>query len=67
MSTNYAFTICQNKQEALGRYPTWCDHMNLAQGKDSTETALRSWSYKKVFWKYEANLQENIDAEVRFQ
>ena len=41
--------------------------MNLAQGKDSTETALRSWSYKKVFWKYEANLQENIDDEVQFQ
>ena len=24
-------------------------------------------SYKKIFWKYAANLQENIHDEVRFQ
>ena len=32
-----------------------------------SEAAFRRWSYKKVFWKYEANLQENKDAEMWFQ
>ena len=32
----------------------------------STEAALHSRSFKKVFWKYTAKLQENTHAEVYF-
>ena len=32
-----------------------------------TEAALKWCSYKKVFWKYAANLQENTNAEVWVQ
>ena len=32
-----------------------------------TETALHMCSLEKVFWKYEANLQENTHVEVWFQ
>ena len=32
-----------------------------------SEAALHRCSYKKVFWKYAANLQENSHAEVWFQ
>ena len=32
-----------------------------------SEAALQMCSYKKVFWKYAANLQENTHAKVRFQ
>ena len=31
-----------------------------------SETALHRYSYKKLFWKYAANLQENAHAEVWF-
>ena len=31
------------------------------------EAALQRCSYKKVFWKYVANLQENSHAKVLFQ
>ena len=31
------------------------------------EAALQRCSYKKMFWKYAANLQENTHAEVWFQ
>ena len=31
------------------------------------EAVLRRFSYKKVFWKHAANLQENNHAEVWFQ
>ena len=31
------------------------------------EAAAQRCSLEKVFWKYAANLQENTDAEVRFQ
>ena len=31
------------------------------------DATLHSCSYKKVFWKYAANLQENIHAEMWFQ
>ena len=31
------------------------------------EAALQRCSYKKLFWKYVANLQENTHAEVQFQ
>ena len=30
------------------------------------EAALERCSYKKVFWNYAANVQENSHAEVRF-
>ena len=33
----------------------------------SSEAALQRCSYKKVFLKYAANLQENTHAKVRFQ
>ena len=32
-----------------------------------SEVALPRCSYKKVFWKYAANLQENTHADVWFQ
>ena len=32
-----------------------------------SEAALQRCSYKKLFWKYAANLQENAHAEVLFQ
>ena len=32
-----------------------------------SEAAIQRCSYEKVFWKYIANLQENIHTEVRFQ
>ena len=32
-----------------------------------TEAATTSCSWKKVFWKYVANLQENTHAEVWYQ
>ena len=32
-----------------------------------TEAALPRCSYKKLLWKYVANLQQNTYAEVRFQ
>ena len=32
-----------------------------------TEAAIQRCSYKTVFWKYDAILQENTFAEVRFQ
>ena len=32
-----------------------------------SEAALHMYSYKKVFWKYESDLQDNTHAEVRFQ
>ena len=32
-----------------------------------SEAAIKRCSYKKVFWKYAANLQENTHAEVWFQ
>ena len=31
------------------------------------EAATHMSSWEKVFWKYAANLQENIHAEVQFQ
>ena len=31
-----------------------------------SEAALQSCSYKKVFWKYAANLQEKTHVEVQF-
>ena len=33
----------------------------------STEAALQRRYYKKVFWKYAANLQENTRVEALFQ
>ena len=33
----------------------------------ATEAAIQSGSYKKLFWKYAANFQENTHAEVWFQ
>ena len=36
-------------------------------GLGTTEAALQSCSYKKVFLKYTPNLQENPHAEVWFQ
>ena len=36
-------------------------------GLSTTEAALQSCSYKKVFLKYTPNLQENPHAEVWFQ
>ena len=35
--------------------------------KLSTALSLHRCSYKKMFWKYAANLEENTHAEVRFQ
>ena len=35
--------------------------------ENPAEAALQSRSYEKVFWKYTANLQENIYAEVWYQ
>ena len=32
-----------------------------------SEAALPRYSYKKVFWKYTVNLQENTHTEVWFQ
>ena len=32
-----------------------------------SEKTLHRCSYKKVFWKYPANLQENVHIEVQFQ
>ena len=32
--------------------------------RPSAETDLQRCSYKKMFWKYAANLQENTHAEV---
>ena len=32
-----------------------------------TEVALQRWSYKKMFWKYAANLQETTHAEVWYK
>ena len=37
------------------------------KGNIATKAALRNCSYKKMFWKYVVNLQENIHAEVQFQ
>ena len=34
---------------------------------ENPEAALQSRPYEKVFWKYTANLQENIYAEVWYQ
>ena len=34
---------------------------------DTAEVALHRCSYKKVFWKYAANLRENNHVEVWFQ
>ena len=34
---------------------------------ENTDAVLYMCSYKKVFWKYPANLQENTHVEVRFQ
>ena len=33
----------------------------------SPEAAIQRCSYKKLFWKYATNLQENTNPEVRFQ
>ena len=33
----------------------------------ASEVATQRCSQEKVFWKYEANLQENTRAKVRFQ
>ena len=33
----------------------------------TAEAAIQRCSYKKVFWKYAANLQENTHAKVWFQ
>ena len=45
--------------------------MNLAHCSSTTdeltEAALHSCSYKKMLWKYAANVQENTLSEVRFQ
>ena len=32
-----------------------------------SEAAIQRYSYKKMFWKYAANLLEKTHAEVRFQ
>ena len=40
---------------------------NMSSSSVYSEAALQSCSYKKVFWKYAANLQENTHAEVWFQ
>ena len=40
------------------------EHLGPSQ---KSEAALHRCSYKKVFRKYAANLQENNHAEVRFQ
>ena len=32
-----------------------------------SEAALKRCSQEKMFWKYAVNLQENTDAEMRFQ
>ena len=33
----------------------------------NSEAAFQMCYYKKVFWKYAENLQDNIRSEVRFQ
>ena len=40
------------------------NHRFLTVLNASSEAALRKCSYKKVFWKYTANLRENTHAEV---
>ena len=44
----------------------FCKHQELCQQSQTTEAALHKCSYKKVFWKHAANLQESIHAEVWF-
>ena len=39
----------------------------MSQTMKLWEAATQRCSYKKVFWKYAANLQEDTHAEVRFQ
>ena len=34
---------------------------------DHVEAALHKCSYKKVFWKYAGNLQDNAHADLWFQ
>ena len=34
---------------------------------ERSEVAFQMWSYKKVFWEYAANLQENTHAEVQYR
>ena len=42
-------------------------NQNWISAFESSEAVLQRCSYEKVFWKYAANLQENIHAEVQFQ
>ena len=42
-------------------------HYKIDAMDDFSGAALQRRSYKKVFWKYAANLQENTYAEVWFQ
>ena len=50
----------QNSKKSTVMILAWSVHQ-LA------EVAIQRCSYKLVFWKYAANLQENPYAEVRFQ
>ena len=40
---------------------------NIENMIGNTEAALQICSYKKEFWKYTANLQENTHGKKRFQ
>ena len=42
-------------------------NQNWISAFESSEAVLQRCSYEKVFWKYAANLQENIHTEVQFQ
>ena len=41
--------------------------INMTHKELNSEAATQTCSLEKAFWKYAANLQENIHAEVRFQ
>ena len=46
---------------------SWHYYVFLSPNFNITEAAIQRCSYKKVFWKYTANLLESTHAEVWFQ
>ena len=44
-----------------------CFENYVSQKQIITEASFQKCSYKKLFWKYEVNLQETTYAEVWFQ
>ena len=52
--------LCISNLKFVFSYPKYKDILK-------SEAALDNCSYEKMFWKYAANLQKSIHAEVQFQ